>query len=269
MSATRLDISLEPYEIGLSGAVPDRADWSEPAMDRGILEFVALLSGLVFKYGGRIVHGSHPTFTPVIVHQARLHAGRRTRKPITLVISELWSRDMSGEEHQATADVAEIIITKVVGSRGADDVETRNRSLSAMREVLVESMNIIVAIGGKKHSGDGTIPGIQEELDLAAQQNIPRFVIAGMGGYAEEYARHLDPSSLNNDLSRDANQFLLGSRDVGACVNLLLNHFSMSERLPQMADRPIRWNPGIKRIVDHRNGNFDFHANEFVFAAAT
>jgi len=45
MSVTKLDISLEQYEIGLSGAVPDRADWSEPAMDRGILEFVALSEG--------------------------------------------------------------------------------------------------------------------------------------------------------------------------------------------------------------------------------
>ena len=44
MSFTKLNISLEQYEIGLSGAVPDRGDWSEPAMDRGVLEFVALFS---------------------------------------------------------------------------------------------------------------------------------------------------------------------------------------------------------------------------------
>ena len=49
MTFTRLDVSLEHYEIGLSGAIPDRKDWSEPAMDRGILEFVALFSGIVFK----------------------------------------------------------------------------------------------------------------------------------------------------------------------------------------------------------------------------
>ena len=77
MNLTRLDVSLEQYEVGLSGAVPDRKDWTEPAMDRGVLEFVALLSGLVFKYGGRIVHGSHPTFTPVILQQARRHGGSR------------------------------------------------------------------------------------------------------------------------------------------------------------------------------------------------
>ena len=86
MSVTRLDVSLEQYEIGISGAVPNRAEWSEPAMDRGILEFVSLFSGIVIKYGGRIVHGCHPTFTPVILRQARQQAGDRLRKPVTLVM---------------------------------------------------------------------------------------------------------------------------------------------------------------------------------------
>src|SRR3954465_15485778 len=101
MNLTRLDVSLEQYDVGLSGAVPDRKDWSEPAMDRGILEFVALFSGLVLKYGGRIVHGSHPTFTPIILRQARQHAGKRMRKPVTLVISDLWARSLSDEDLNA------------------------------------------------------------------------------------------------------------------------------------------------------------------------
>ena len=53
MSGTRLSISLEGFDIGLSGAVPGRDSWSEPAMDRAILEFVSLFSGITFKYGGR------------------------------------------------------------------------------------------------------------------------------------------------------------------------------------------------------------------------
>jgi hypothetical protein len=91
-------VSLEQYEIGISGAIPKRADWSEAAMDRGILEFVSLFSGIVLKYGGRIVHGCHPTFTPVILHQARLQAAGRQRRPVTLVMSDLWARDLSQED---------------------------------------------------------------------------------------------------------------------------------------------------------------------------
>src|SRR4051812_17157746 len=105
MSITRLDVSLARFDLGLSGAVPEQKDWSEQAMDRGILEFVALLSSLVFKYGGRIVHGSPPTFTPVILHQARIHAGERKRLPVTLVVSELWAKNWSDDEKRASADV--------------------------------------------------------------------------------------------------------------------------------------------------------------------
>src|ERR1051325_1661261 len=98
MSGTRLNVSLAEYDIGLTGAIPGREHWSEPAMDRAILEFIALFSGIVFKYGGRIVHGCHPTFTPVILRQARLLAGDRSRKPITLVMSDLWATDMTTED---------------------------------------------------------------------------------------------------------------------------------------------------------------------------
>ena len=149
MSLTRLDVSLEEFEVGLSGAVPDKRDWSEPAMDRGILEFVALFSGLVLKYGGRIVHGSHPTFTPIILRQARQHAANRTRKPVTLVMSELWAHELKADERQSLSDVAEFVVTRKIGNGGADDSETRNRSLSAMRRVLVDAQNIMVAVGGE------------------------------------------------------------------------------------------------------------------------
>src|SRR5271170_2528572 len=132
MSQTRLNISLEQYEIGLSGALPDRNNWSEPAMDRAILEFVALFSGIVFKYGGRIVHGSHPTFSPIILRQARLQASNRSRKPVTLVMSDLWAADLTPEDIGSVVDIAELVITKKVGHGSAADPETRNQSLTAM-----------------------------------------------------------------------------------------------------------------------------------------
>src|ERR1019366_6037985 len=117
MSVTRLNISLERYEIGLSGAIPNRADWSEPAMDRGILEFVALFTGIVLKYGGRIIHGCHPTFMPVILRQARLQAAGRQRRPVTLVMSELWAQNLTQEDVDSMTDIAEVLVTKKVGDK--------------------------------------------------------------------------------------------------------------------------------------------------------
>lgn len=222
MSGTRLNVSLEGFDIGLSGAVPGRESWSEPAMDRAILEFVALFSGIAFKYGGRIVHGSHPTFIPVILRQARLHAGKGgSHKPVTLIMSELWARNYPKEFIDGVADVAEFVVTKRIGEGGPEIVETRNRSLTEMRQVLIENQNVMVAVGGKMHEGDGIVPGVREEMNMAATKGIPRFLIGGMGGYAAQYARELTPSSLRNGLSDEKNAMLFGTTDVSACVNVV------------------------------------------------
>jgi hypothetical protein len=257
MSATRLNVSLERYEIGLSGAVPDRSNWSEPAMDRAILEFVALFSGIIFKYGGRIVHGSHPTFSSVILRQARLHAGLRSRKPVTLVMSELWAKDLTEADIDGMTDVAELIITRQIGNGGPTEAKTRNDSLSAMRRVLIDSQNMMVAVGGKMHAADGNIAGIQEEMDLAKEKDVPRFLLAGMGGYAAQYARDLTPSALHNGLPDEENILLFGTNDVSACVNVLFEHLATSRDLAQLVDQPVRWNPDNRAVIDHRDGTID------------
>lgn len=268
MSATRLNVSLEQYEIGLSGAVPDRVNWSEPAMDRALLEFVALFSGIVFKYGGRIVHGSHPTYTPVILRQARLHAGPRTRKPVTLVMSELWSKDLQEEDTQALTDVAELLVTRQIGNGDPSDARTRNDSLSVMRRVLIDSQNVMVAVGGKMHAADGIIPGVAEEMDLAEKKLLPRFLLAGMGGYAAEYARNLTPRTLRNGLSDEDNIMLFSTNDVSACVNVLFDHLVTSRDLAHFADQPIRWNAGNKAVVDHRDGTIDAESSGHLLQVA-
>jgi hypothetical protein len=267
MSVTKLDISLEQYEIGLTGAIPDRGDWSEPAMDRGILEFVSLFCGIVFKYGGRIVHGCHPTFTPIILRQARLQAGTRLRKPITLIMSELWARDLSQEDEESMIDIAEFVITKKIGDGGPADVKTRNRSLSAMRQVLIDAQNVMVAVGGKLHSKDGIVPGVAEEMTLAEQKAIPRFLVGGLGGFARKLAEELTPSALNNALSHQENVTLFGTNDVSACVNVLFEHLARSKPLAESAFRPIKWNPGLHAILDHRDGTIDSETTQYILRA--
>jgi len=233
MNVTRLDISLRQYEIGLSGAIPDRNDWSEMAMDRGILEFVALFSGIVFKYGGRIIHGCHPTFTPIILRQARLQAGDRTRKPVTLIMSDLWARDMDLADIESMTDFNDIVTTEKIGNGGVEDVYTRNKSLTAMRRVLIDAQNVMVAVGGKLHSADGKIPGVGEEMALAEEKGIPRFLVGGLGGFAQELVKDLTPSSLNNFLPHEESVELFGTRDITACVSILFEHLARSEPLTQ------------------------------------
>jgi len=255
MSVTKLDVSLEGYEIGLSGAIPERSLWTEPAMERGIMEFVSLFSGLVFKYGGRIVHGTHPALTPIILRQARLQASGRWRKPVTLVVSDLWARGFADEDIEAMTEIAEVVITKKVGDGNADDPDTRNRSLTAMRRVLIDSQNAMVLVGGKLHEGDGFRPGVSEEMDMARAKEIPRFLVAGLGGLAAELAKNVMPASLNNALSEDQNWALFSTNDVAASVNLIFSHFVQSVDLANSAIQPIKWNPGLGVVLDHRDGS--------------
>jgi len=264
MSLTRLDATLEEFEIGLTGAIPESEVWSEPAMDRGILEFVSLFCGMVFKYGGRIIHGSHPAFTPIILRQARLQAGKRSRKPVTLVMSDLFAKDRSKEDLDSLVDIAELVITKKIGDKDASDPETRNRSLTAMRRVLIDSQNVMVAVGGISHKGDGMVPGVGEEMQLAGERGIPRFLIAGLGGYARELAKELTPSSLKNSLSDDSNMELFRTDDVAASVNLVFNQLAESEALARSASQPIKWNPQLRMIVDHRDGTIHNEANQYI-----
>ena len=268
MSITRLDVSLEQYEIGISGAIPNRADWSEPAMDRGILEFVSLFSGIVIKYGGRIVHGCHPTFMPVILHQARLHGAGRQRRPVTLVMSDLWAKDLSQEDIDSMTDIAEFVITKAAGEKGSEDAETRNQSLSAMRHVLVSSQNVTVAVGGLTHRGDGIVPGVAEEVAFAREKGLPQFLIGGLGGLTKELAEKVKVPQLSNSLSDEANLLLFRTDDVAACVNILFEHLAGSKSLEQSALQPVKWNPGIGAILDHRDGTIDSSSDYILRVAA-
>lgn len=238
MSITRLDISLKLFSVGLSGAIPERGEWSEPAMDRAILEFVALFCGIVFKYGGRIVHGCHPTFTPIILRQARLHGANRSQKPVTLVMSQLWADGYSKDEIDGMTDVADFLITAKVGDGGIEDADTRNSSLTAMRHVLMEQQNITVAVGGKLHERDGLVPGVGEEMQMARERGIPRFLVGGLGGYTKTMAGELTPASLGNGLSRDDNILLFGTDDIAACVNIIFKRLTKLSIIPNFPKAP-------------------------------
>lgn len=244
---SKLSVSFQGLEVGISGAIPERSNWSEPAMDRGILEFVSLFSGLVFKYGGRIIHGSHPSFTPIILRQARQHAANFDKPPVTLVMSDLWFSDYEDEDIQSLTDVAELIITKKIGNGDISDPTTRNHSLTAMRQVLISSQNLMITVGGKMHGRDGFNPGIAEEMHLAEMRSIPRYLVGGLGGYAKELAKELTPTSLNNFLSREENIELFGTNDVSSCVQIIFENLCQK----YWVDSSLNLSPTSLDAVDH------------------
>lgn len=225
------DLSLEGFEVGISGAVPKREDWSESLQDRAILEFVSVLSGLIIKYGGRIIHGSHPSFTPVILRQAQIHQSNRSRKAVSIFISDLWAKNIDPDELERMKSIAEVTICSQPIPGPETDPTVRNAALSLMRKFLVNSMNAMVAVGGKVHEGNGLIAGVREELELGQKREMPCFLVGGFGGMAALLASEINPAAFRNNLSEDCNETLLNSPDIAATVNVIFSHLAHNKEL--------------------------------------
>src|SRR5450755_4324373 len=85
--------SLHGVRIWLSGAVPPDADASYQSALR---VFVRHFAEQAFRGGAHILHGSHPTFAPILLEEAAKHIANGGRKDcLTLVVSRFWSKDTS------------------------------------------------------------------------------------------------------------------------------------------------------------------------------
>ncbi len=184
--------------IGLSGAIPDPDEWGGRALDWEILNAVSTLADTVFSGGGHLVHGSHPSFTPRILAQAEPYAEERGAPVATFLLSALFAEDPLVRllrEHEARG-VCELVMVPAVyppghEGRGAGDAEVRNASLTAMRERLVEGLDLLFVIGGKRWSGSKYRPGTLEEAELAQARGIEVVPLGGLGGMAAELAAGL------------------------------------------------------------------------------
>jgi hypothetical protein len=224
---------LAAWRVGLSGAIPERESWGGRALDREIQRLVAALAERVLRDGGHLVHGTHPSFTPVLCGQARAFygsgAGSGAGHLLTLVRSALWPDDNLRRDVAAfrAEGSVELIETAPVAADPAhppspDDDQTRNLSLTAMRGRLLEEMNALVLVGGKRQSGTGRRPGLVEELELARDRGLPCFLLGGFGGIAADLAT--DPTALpplGNGLSEEDNTYLLATDNYAGAVSLI------------------------------------------------
>ena len=134
---------LKGLRVGISGAVPERESWGNVRdLDQIILRFVSQLSALIMKYGGEVVHGSHPSFTPILTTHAQRFADRSLSKQLTLVASELFGTPPPVVTQ--SLDVAKVILTPRVGDGLENDPQTRNDSLTALRLTIAREVDILV-----------------------------------------------------------------------------------------------------------------------------
>jgi patatin-like phospholipase/acyl hydrolase len=203
--------TLSGARIWLSGAIPESnliSDEQRTAIGNCVRRF----SRRVFQQDGHIVHGSHPTFTPLLLEEARAHQDRGGRKDcLILAVSRLWSKDPNAvpvNEWRKTAIVYEV--PEVTGQNA------RNDSLALLRKWMAARCDAVVVLGGKWWREVTGQAGVPVELGLALERGLPCFLLAGFGGAAEEVvARNPQVlSSLKNGLDLETNRKLSTRSDV-------------------------------------------------------
>ena len=212
-----MELYLKGVKVGISGAIPERDNWGDnKILDYEILEFIQTFSGLVMKYGGQIVHGSHPTFTPILIKQAQRFKSERNPKPLTLVISELFYKSYNDYEKKYFKENSRLIVCKQVGVGN----NVRNESLTLMREKLVPEMDVFIAIGGKNHKNDNLNAGVKEELDFALKKEIPSILLPIFKGMTEELSNSSDIIyNIDNITEKELNEV----KDVYSYSGFLFN----------------------------------------------
>ena len=203
--------SLAGARIWLSGATPEDEGTTEEQR-ASILAFVRQLTRTVFQCGGHIVHGSHPSFTPVLSDEARSYqaAGGR-RDCLVLATSRYWSKDPRNFPADELRKVAIVYETpEASGDCARDD------SLALLRTWMASRSDAIVVVGGKWWQAVGGRAGVPLEVGLAIERGLPCFLLGGLGGAAQEFAaRRPDVyEHLRNGLSPDQNRELSTDVDV-------------------------------------------------------
>jgi hypothetical protein len=224
-------VPLAGARIWLSGAVPEAEGTSE-AQRAATVDFVRRFARRVFQRGGHIVHGSHPSFTPTLLEEAKRHQEQVGRKDsLILAVSRFWSKDpkyASVEEWRKVAIVYE--------TPEATGEQARDESLELLRKWVVARCDAIVIVGGKWWHAVAGRAGVPLELGLAIERGLPCFLLGGLGGVAKDFVT-ANPevlARLKNGLDAAANRALSTNEDVGSLAEQVCDHL---ERLPLVRGR--------------------------------
>ena len=180
-------------------------------------------SSLVFKFGGQIIHGCHPTLTPILVEQSKRFGSDGKTKKLNLAVSDFFEEQSSSDwcRWRKSANLE-------VTPRTGDGKEHLDPSLAILREKMANQCNVFVAIGGLWWKDFPGRAGIPKEFELAKSRSRPCFLLGGFGGALSSYIED-NPSwdqCLNNQLSQSENQRLAREEEFSLAAGRLVAHLN-------------------------------------------
>lgn len=243
MSAEKLKNIFSDYTIGISGELPEKQCWKKTHIDLAINELIADFCLAIFKYGGRIVHDCHPIFTPIIMHQAEIHA--TIDDPVTLVCSEYL--EDTCQNLSKYKKLARVITTKSIRN-------SERESLALMRKTFIEEASSLVVFGGRRDLQNNY--GLGEELCFALRRGLPVFAIGNTGGMLDEIMEVDEIKRLvfaSNLMTDKQNNELLKNDDVVFAAGDVLGHITKQrEQFRNMNVSKVNVNeacPGLQTVL--------------------
>lgn len=221
---------LHGVRIWLAGAVPSDATEAQKA---SVEAFVRGFAAAVFRSGGHILHGSHPSLVGPLIDEAKAHVSRGGRKDcLTLAVSKYWSRHQEKVPIQQWRQTCTVYETAEAAGNGSP----RDESLKVLRQWMAERCDAFVAVGGQWWREIAGKAGVPIEAGLAIQRGLPCFLLGGLGGAAGDYVRdHPEVmKSLKNGWSDETNRRLALEENVGSLVGALTDQLA---RLPLVRGR--------------------------------
>lgn len=78
-----------------------------------------------------------------------------------------------------------------------------NRSLTNMREIMIDSCDVRICAGGKHSGYKGCMPGVLEEILIAVDKKKPLYLLGGFGGVVSDVCKIIETGQLPTKLTEN------------------------------------------------------------------
>jgi hypothetical protein len=222
---------LKGARIWLSGAMPEGVDDAETERFTAFLERI---SARIFKDGGSIVHGSHPSVVDALLRSATTyqdpHGAKGKRDCLMLAASKIYHKQNKTklDRWRRNSEVHEEPLVD-----GDED-----KSMARLRHWMADHCDAVIAVGGRRWKLNPSVAGIPKEFDLARERGLPCFLLAGLSGAAAGYLRANSKAldNLKNGLDEAGNRELAEEQNVDGLVNRVVEQLG---RLPLVRGEPL------------------------------